>query len=176
MNPSSIRANMPRMLGRVREALFQAITAERGDSIAAVRVSKSLVRELNSVLGEPLATRDELARREAARARLAGLLDRRAPASAGPSRETAPVFVYFEKDRNVRELTRIEELLSTRGLAFKRLDVARDEAMLDFILRAAGCEQDDLPVVFVADRCVGTYRALVEADVSGDLGRWLRGG
>lgn len=163
------------MLGRVREALLQAITTSRGDSLAAVRVPKDIARRLNSVLGEPLATREELAKREAARARLAELRKGggQGPAMAGGP---APVFVYFEKDRNVRELTRIEELLSAKGYEWKRLDVSTDEAMLDFILRTAECERDDLPVVFVADECVGVFGALVKAEVSGDLARKVRGG
>jgi hypothetical protein len=167
------------MLGRVREAIFQAITTPRGDSLAAVRVPKDIARKLNTALGEPLATREELAKREAARARLAEL--RRPGEPGGPSGPAAasgpaPVFVYFEKDRNVRELTRIEELLEARGHAWKRLEIANDEAMLDFVMRTAACERDDLPVVFVADRCVGAFPALVEADVSGELARLVRGG
>ncbi|MGH7436085.1 MAG: hypothetical protein ACRENE_10465 [Polyangiaceae bacterium] len=164
------------MLGRVREALLHAITTPRGDSLAAVRVPKDIARKLNSALGEPLATREELARREAARARLAELRQAGGPSGPTIASGPAPVFVYFEKDRNVRELTRIEELLGARGHAWKRLEIANDEAMLDFILRTAACERDDLPVVFVADRCVGAYPALVEADVSGELARLVRGG
>jgi hypothetical protein len=163
------------MFGRVREALFEAINTSRGDSLAAVRLPKDIARRLNSALGEPLASREELAKREAARARLKGLLQRGACRAQGAPREPAPLFVYFERDRNVRELSRIEEALSARGYAWKGLDVANDEAMLDFILRTAGCERDDLPVVFVADRCIGTFPALVEADVAGDLARWVRG-
>jgi glutaredoxin len=162
------------MLDRVREALFAAITTPRGDSLAAVRVPKDLARRLNATLGQPLATRDELAKRSKARARLAEL--RVAGAKAGPvKREDAPVVIYFEKDRNVRELVRVEELLAAKGFSWKRLDVAGDEATLDFVMTKAKCEQDDLPVIFVADHVVGTYTALVEADVSGELARLVRG-
>ncbi len=163
------------MLGRVREALLSAITTSRGDSVAAVRVPKDIARRLNSALGEPLATLEEQAKRAAARARLAELLQAGGPAGPSVRKELAPVFVYFEKDRNVRELTRIEEALGAKGYAWKRLDVSTDEAMLDFIMRKAECERDDLPIVFVADRCVGGYGALVEADVSGEFGRLVRG-
>lgn len=162
------------MLGRVREALFQAISSPRGDSLAAVRVPKDLARRLNATLGEPLAPREELAKRAQAIARLAELRKRNADAKA-VLREPAPVFVYFEKDRNVRELTRIEELLGAKSIAWTRLDVANDEATLDFVTRTAACERDDLPVVFVGDHPVGSYTALVESDVSGDLSRLIRG-
>jgi hypothetical protein len=162
------------MLELIRDALYRAITTPRGDSLAPVRLPKELARRLNVTLGSPLATREELAKRADARARLAALRARGATAVQA-RREAAPVLVYFEKDRNVRELGRIEELLGAKGFAWKRLDVGGDEATLDFVTRQAGCKPDELPVVFVADRAVGGYDALVRADVSGDLARLVHG-
>jgi hypothetical protein len=161
------------MLTLVRSALHRAITSPRGDSLAPVRIPKDLARRLNVALGSPLAPRGELAKRQAARERLAQL---RAAGGAGAAiaREAAPVLVYFEKDRNVRELGRIEELLASKAYAFKRLDVAGDEATIEFVMLQARCTRDDLPVVFVADRAVGGYEALVRADVSGELARLVR--
>jgi hypothetical protein len=158
------------MLTTVRSALHHAITSPRGDSFAPVRIPKDLARRLNVFLGSPLASREELAKRAQARTRLAEL---RARGGTGEraAREAAPVLVYCEKDCNVRELARIEELLSAKGYAWKRLDVAGDEATIDFVKLRAGCERDDLPVVFVADRAVGGYDALVRADVSGEFAR-----
>jgi hypothetical protein len=160
------------MIDRVRDALYHAITAKAGDSIALVRVPKDLTRRLNATLGRPLAPLDELAKRARARARLAELRARKA-AGAPRAKEQAPVVVYYEKDRNVRELVRIEELFAAKGYAYKRLDVAGDEATIDFVLREANCERDELPVVFVAAKPIGSYEALVRADVSGELHRAL---
>jgi glutaredoxin len=84
--------------------------------------------------------------------------------------------VYFEKDRNSRELARIEETLGAKGITYKLLDVTGDEPALDFVMREAHCEQDELPVVFVGGAAVGGFRELVEADVSGELQRALLGG
>jgi hypothetical protein len=158
------------MLTLLRDTLYRVITTPRGDSLAPIRLPKDIARRINVSLGSPLASRDELARRAKARARLAEL---RATGAEGPRArvEPAPVLVYFEKDRNVRELTRIEELLAAKGHAWKRLDLAGDEATLDFVKLQARCEEDDLPVVFVADRAIGGYDALVRADVSGELAR-----
>ena len=75
----------------------------------------------------------------------------------------------------MRELVRIEELLGAKGYAWTRLDVAGDEATLDFVMREAACERDDLPVVFVADRVIGNLEALVRADVSGELAHAIAG-
>jgi hypothetical protein len=158
------------MLTLVRSALHRAIHSPVGDAVAPVRIPKDLARRLNVALGSPLAPRQELARREAARAKLAEL---RARGSRGEKlqRDAAPVLVYCEKDRNVRELGRIEELLGSKGYSFKRLDVAGDDATIEFVMLQARCKRDELPVVFVADRAVGGYEALVRSDVSGELAR-----
>jgi hypothetical protein len=161
------------MLDRFRDTLYRVMTTSRGDALAPVRIPKDLARRLNATLGHPLAPLDELAKRAAARSRLAELRASGTP-ERGTAVEAAPVLVYFEKDRNVRLLTRIEELLGARQLAWKRLDVAGDEATLDFVMRRAGCEKDELPVVFVADHAIGGYDALVRADVSGELERLVR--
>jgi hypothetical protein len=163
------------MMDRVRDALYRAIATPRGDSVAALRVTKDLARRLNVALGEPLASTGELEEREKARARLRDLrAGVKAPAKARA--DAAPVFIYFETGRNVRELARIEELLAAKGIAWKRLDVKDDEATLDFVMRTAGCEADELPVVFVAERPVGNFPALVRADVSGELEHWVFSG
>ena len=165
---------LKRMFVRLRAALFRALESPRGDSIAPVRIPKDLARRLNATLGSPLARREELARRVDAAARLRRLRGAAPTASRAPG-EPAPVLVYFEAGRNVRELLRIEELLGAKGFAYKRLDVGGDESTLEFVTRRAGCERDDLPVVFVADHAVGAYAALVRSDVSGELGRLVTG-
>jgi glutaredoxin len=157
-----------RMLDTVKDALFRAITTPRGDSFAPVRFPKDLARRLNIALGSPLATIDELHKRRDALARLAALRHSKDAVSTQKA-EPAPVMVYFEKDRNARELARIEETLGAKKIVYTTLDVTGDEATLDFVMREAKCESDDLPVVFVAGTAFGGFRSLVEADVSGAL-------
>jgi hypothetical protein len=169
------------MLERVRDALYRAMTGPAGDGLTPVRIQKDLVRRLNTTLGRPLAPLDELVKRARARARLAALRAGRATEAPEASAATMakndapPILVYFEKDVNVRELVRIEELLGAKGYAWTRLDVAGDEATLDFVMREAACERDDLPVVFVANRVIGNLEALVRADVSGELAHAIAG-
>jgi hypothetical protein len=158
------------MLSRLRDTLFRAITTTRGDSFAAVRIPKAIARDLNITFGMFLAPRDELTKRAEAGVRLAELRAAAMSPKKAPG-VVAPVLVYFEKDRNVRELARIEDLLAAKGIAWKRLDVAGDEATLAFVTLKAQCEKDELPVVFVADTPVGGYKALVSADISGELAR-----
>jgi glutaredoxin len=164
-----------RMLDTVKDALYRAITTPRGDSIFPVRFPKDLARRLNVALGSPLATILELQKRREAHARLAALRGSKDTVTTAKS-EPAPVMVYFEKDRNARELTRIEETLAAKKIVYTTLDVAGDEATLDFVMREAKCEKDELPVVFVAGTAFGGFRALVEADVSGALEKAVFGG
>ena len=84
-------------------------------------------------------------------------------------REPAPVVVYFERDRNQRSIDRVRELLDSKGIAFQALDVSGDAATIAFVVREAQCEDDDLPIVFVAGTAVGGYNELVDWDVSGKL-------
>ena len=174
-----------RWLDQVRHTLYRAITSPRGDSLLPVRVQKDLARRLNVALGSPLAPQEELRKRRAARERLASLRDARGTSAANahgangvapsPERkpEAAPVMIYFEKDRNARELGRIEEALAAKNLAYKLLDVTGDEAALDFVMREAHCQRDELPIVFAGGSPIGGFRKLVEADVSGDLAKAL---
>jgi hypothetical protein len=176
----------PPMLDAVKDALYRAITSPKGDALAPIRLPKDLARRLNATLGSPLAPMKELARRKDALGRLAALRDARngngvvahvpAAETSQAKPDAAPVMVYFEKDRGVRELSRIEEALGAKGIPYKLLDVTGDESTLDFVMREAGCERDELPVVFVAGEAIGNFPALVKADVSGELQRAVYGG
>ncbi len=84
-------------------------------------------------------------------------------------REPAPVIVYFEKDRNQRELERIREVLEARSITPRMLDVAGDEPTIAFVMREAKCDRDHFPIVFVAAKPIGRYNDVVAADVSGEL-------
>ncbi len=153
------------------------ITSPRGDEIGAVRVPKDLARRLNVTFGTPLCSAEELGRRRAATERLGSLRGGGKVSSPAPEakKARAPITLYFDRQRNARLVARTEELLQSKDLAFTKLDVSGDEATMTFVTRKAGCEEDDLPVVFVGDQVVGGYEDLVRADVSGDLARMLDG-
>lgn len=90
-------------------------------------------------------------------------------ATVAKKREPAPVVVYFEKDRNQRLIERVRELLTSKQIPFQALDVTGDAATIAFIMREAQCEDDDLPIAFVAGAPIGGYNELVDWDVSGKL-------
>ena len=66
------------MLDIVRTSLHRAIHTPLGDRFLPVRLPKDIARRVNAMLGEPLCSKDELARRRAGRARLEEL--KRTPA------------------------------------------------------------------------------------------------
>jgi hypothetical protein len=90
-------------------------------------------------------------------------------APVSKKREPAPVVMYFEKDRNQRLIERVRELLTAKKIPFTALDVSGDAATIAFVTREAACEDDDLPIVFVAGVPVGGFNELVDWDVSGKL-------
>jgi len=151
----------------LRSSLHRAITTPVGDGLLVLRVSKDLLRRVNVTFGKPLGSKEELEKRRAARERLSTL--RASGQTSTLAREQAPVVVYFEKDRNVRELLRVEEFLTSKSITFRKLDVSGDEATRAFVMREARCKEDDLPVVFVGATAFGGYREIVAADVEGTL-------
>jgi glutaredoxin len=161
------------MLDTLRHTLHQAITTPKGDKFAPLRIQKDLARRLNVMLGRPLCSMEEIEQRKNARTRLATLLTRKT--TAPRAKEAAPVLIYFERDRNARELDRVKDALESKGYAYKLCDVAGDEATVDFVMRVAHCKRDELPIVFVADKPIGDFRALVDADVSGALHKAVYG-
>ncbi len=130
---------------------------------------KELLRRANVTLGQPLGTAEELEKRNRAAERFREL--RKQSAKIEKTKLQAPVLLYFERDRNQRELDRTRELLASHGYTVKELDVANDEATLDFVCRTARCDRDHLPIVFVGPTPVGPYPELVKWDVSGALDR-----
>jgi len=161
------------MLDPIRTGLHKIITTPVGDGFLPLRVPKVLARRVNMFFGSPLCSAEDLEKRRAAQKRLQAL--RTAGTASAIQREPAPVIVYFEKDRNARMLSRIEEALSAKKITFTKLDVSGDEATMQFITRTAKCEEDDLPIVFVASTPIGGYDALVAWDVSGELAKAVFG-
>ena len=144
----------------IRSLLNRALETKRGDSIALIRIQKQIARGVHEMLGRPLAPK----------------VEEPPPPPATEKREPAPVMVYMEKDRNLRERTKIEDTLRARNISYKLLDVSQDPSTKSFVVQAAQCEEDDLPVVFVGGDVVGCFNELVQWDVSGRLTRAVFGG
>lgn len=161
------------MFNSLRTLLHKAITTPRGDSLAPIRLPKQMAKGLNELLGAPICSPEELEKR---RAEEKARIDRILHPGGSVKREPAPIVVYFEKDRNARELVRLTEVLSGRGITPQLLDVSGDEATISFVMLEAKCERDELPVVFVGGVVVGGFRELVAFDTSGQLRKAVFGG
>jgi hypothetical protein len=141
------------MLDDLRSLALRALETKRGDSFLLIRVQKRILRRVHRLLGSPLAPST----------------DATPPAPPPPAREPAPVMVYVEGDRNIRERLKIEDTLRARNISYRLLDVSGDPSTKTFVVQAAKCEEDDLPVVFVGGDVVGPYNELVQWDVTGRL-------
>lgn len=92
------------------------------------------------------------------------------PTAAAPTapavRPQAPVLLYFDgKDHRTR--AKVEELLRSRDIAFKVLDVSDDEAERSWITTAA--KTSEFPIVVVAGNPVGGLAELTQLDLQGEL-------
>lgn len=162
------------MLNFVRSSLHKVITTPVLDSFAPVRIPKDLARRVNVVLGEPLCSKEEIERRRAGKEKLEAL--RSGPRkTAEKEKVAAPVMIYFEKDRNARGLSRMQETLDAQKIAYTLLDVTGDDNTKNFVMREAKCKEDDLPIVFASSTAIGGYNDLTEWDVSGKLAKAVWG-
>jgi glutaredoxin len=90
------------------------------------------------------------------------------PPQAPVTRTQAPVVLYFDgKDHRTR--AKVEELLRSREITFKVLDVADDEAERSWITTAA--KSTEFPIVVIAGVPVGGLHELTQLDLAGDLVR-----
>src|SRR5438132_767002 len=91
-------------------------------------------------------------------------VDRRQRRPAAPV--AAPVMIYFD-GQDHRTLRKVEELLRSREIPFKTLDVTDDEATRSWAVTAAHAHE--FPLVFIAGEPVGDLHALTQLDVNGTL-------
>jgi glutaredoxin len=149
---------------KIRTFIGEALASQRFDAIAPVRVTRELLGTANDLVGKPFPTQSELSARRASQSE---------GSSAPAAREAAPVIVYFDgKDHRTKK--KVEELLQGRGIAFRVLDVAEDEATRSFATTAA--KMTEFPLVFIAGTPVGGLHELMQLDVNGELKRRVFGG
>jgi len=144
----------------------------------------NLASIVNELMGRPIRAADEVpsgdhphpratgANGHAADGRAANGVEGAASGAAVPAvpvpRAQAPVVLYFDgKDHRTR--AKVEELLRSRDIAFKVLDVTDDEAERSWITTAA--KTSEFPIVVVAGNPVGGLAELTQLDLQGDLVR-----
>src|SRR5262249_34661604 len=87
-------------------------------------------------------------------------------------REPAPVVMYFDgKDHRTKK--KMEELLKSRDIPFRLLDVADAEATRSWALTQA--KLSEFPLLFIAGEAIGGLHELTQADVNGQLKKRVLG-
>lgn len=143
---------------KVRVLVNEALSSTKADGFRPARVLREALGTANDLVGRPFCSADELA------ARRGVTVEEKAHAPA--VREPAPVMLYFDgKDHRTKK--KMEELLGSREIPFKLLDVTDDEATRTWALAAA--KQAEFPLLFIAGEAVGGLHELTQLDVNGDL-------
>ncbi len=70
-----------------------------------------------------------------------------------------PADVTVYTTRSCPYCSAAKELLRSKGVAFKEIDVTSDDAMRDKLVRMSGGRQT-VPVIFAGSKCVGGYDEL----------------
>jgi glutaredoxin len=150
---------------RLRSFAHQRLEGSDADG-PWVRRAREVVSTVNDLLGKPLRAPElvEVHSPDGSAAVTAG--------AARPTREQAPVILYFD-GKDHRTKTKVEELLRAREIAFRLLDVANDEAERSWVITAA--KRDEFPIVVIAGTPVGGLEELTQLDVQGELGRRVFG-
>ena len=149
------------MLGALSEKLI-AFAHDRLQGAAqrpGVRRALDFASTVNDLLGKPIGGRAASA-----------------PAPAAPAAPViplqAPVVVYFD-GKDQRSRVKIEEILRSKEIAFKLLDVTDDEAERSWVITAA--KREEFPIVVIAGTPLGGLHELVQLDVQGELKRRVFG-
>ncbi len=153
------------MLQNVTDALrvkiSDALASEAGNQFKPVRILRQALGTANDLVGRPFCSRAELDERR-------GVVHAEAPVAE----EAAPVMLYFDgKDHRTKK--KIEEVLRSREIPFKVLDVTDDEATRSWALTAA--KAAEFPIVFIAGASVGGLHEITELDVNGKLAKLVFG-
>jgi len=151
-----------RLTDRLRTTVHEVLASERGDGLRAVKLVREVLGTANDLVGRPFCSQAELDER------------RTGGSSGGGSarREPAPVMLYFD-GKDHRSKKKIEELLTSKEIPFKVLDVTDDEATRSWATTAA--KQIEFPLVFIAGEPVGGLHELTQLDVNGQLARRVFG-
>ncbi len=160
-------------LDLLADGLHKVLASNTLENVTLVRVPRDMARRLNRLVGSPVAPLSELETRRAAAQKLTELRGKGGQETAAAI--VAPVVVYIEKDRNQREIDRVEDLLKAKDIPYTVADITGDPATLAFVTTAAKCEKDQLPIVFVAGEPIGPYNDLVATDVAGKLEKLVFG-
>jgi glutaredoxin len=150
------------MTNKLRTTVYEVLASERGDQYRPVKLLREVLGTANDLAGRPFCSQAELDERRST-----------GGSGTGPARrEPAPVMLYFDgKDHRTKK--KIEELLVSKEIPFKVLDVTDDEATRSWATTTA--KQLEFPLLFIAGEPVGGLHELTQLDVNGQLARRVFG-
>lgn len=150
-----------RVTDKLRTTVHDVLASERADRFRPVKLLREVLGTANDLAGRPFCSQAELDERRDTH--VDGTTARREP---------APVMLYFDgKDHRTKK--KIEELLTSKEIPFKVLDVTDDEATRSWATTTA--KQLEFPLLFIAGEPVGGLHELTQLDVNGQLSRRVFG-
>jgi glutaredoxin len=150
-----------RVTDRLRTTVHSVIASDRGDRYRPVKLLREVLGTANDLVGRPFCSQSELDERRQV-----------VSAATATRREPAPVMLYFDgKDHRTKK--KMEELLTSKEIPFKILDVTDDEATRSWATTQA--KQLEFPLLFIAGEPVGGLHELTQLDVNGQLVRRVFG-
>lgn len=164
--PSTLPPLAKDVLDRGRVLLHGAIYDERGNAVPPLRWTRQALRFANDLLGQPLCSAAELARREQVIAEAQARVAEERHGSQAPTREAAPVALYIT-DQDHRTPKKIEDIFKGRDIPYTVLDVTDDEVSRSWALTQA--KRTEFPLVFIAGEPIGGLDDVMQADVRGEL-------
>lgn len=155
------------LVDRGRVLLHGLVYNDFGDRLPPLRWSRQALRFANDLLGRPLCSQEELARRQAdVAAAEAALREEQSVGSESAKREAAPVVLYVT-DQDPRTRKKVEDILKGRDVPYLVNDVTDDESSRSWALTQA--KKTEFPLVFVAGEPIGGLDEVMQLDVRGEL-------
>lgn len=161
--------NKSDLVDRGRVLLHGLVYTDSGNRLPPLRWTRQALRFANDLLGRPICSQDELAKRQAdlqaaedaVREEQTG-----SPTTTTTRREAAPVVLYVT-DQDMRTRKKVEDILKGRDIPFLVNDVTDDESSRSWALTQA--KKTEFPLVFVAGEPLGGIDEVMQLDVRGEL-------
>lgn len=157
------------LVDRGRVLLHGLVYTDTGNRLPPLRWTRQALRFANDLLGRPICSEDELAKRHSAVQDAEAALREEQVGGAtatAPRREAAPVVLYVT-DQDMRTRKKLEDILKGRDIPFLVNDVTDDESSRSWALTQA--KKAEFPLVFVAGEPLGGIDEVMQLDVRGEL-------
>src|SRR5688572_11319240 len=120
--------NKSDLVDRGRVLLHGLVYTDTGNRLPPLRWTRHALRFANDLLGRPICSQDELAKRQAElRAAEAAVHEEQSGGEEPARREAAPVVLYIT-DQDMRTRKKLEDILKGRDIPFLVNDVTDDES------------------------------------------------